>query len=238
MIATIFHFLRAHALPILMVAGLSMPAAAGTPFVPKPLGPMAELCAGPIRAAEKRLAIPGQLLAAVAVAESGRWMGKKQATFAWPWTITSGPRSWFFPNRAEALAHTRALQANGVRNIDVGCMQVNLGYHGKVFADLDAAFDPATNVAYAARFLSDLFTKRRSWSLAVGYYHSSTPKLQNRYRRKVMALWNKERRRVNELHRQTMIAKFKQAREARRVAQQSANARLGLAPDTLLADAR
>jgi soluble lytic murein transglycosylase-like protein len=56
-----------------------------------------------------------------------------------------------------------------VRNIDVGCMQVNLGYHGKAFADLEAAFDPATNVAYAARFLSELFSKRRSWALAVGY---------------------------------------------------------------------
>jgi hypothetical protein len=235
MIALSFHSLRAAALSALVLTGLAMPAVAKPPFVPKPLSPVAELCAGPIRAAEKRLAIPGQLLAAVAVAESGRWMGKEQAIFAWPWTVTSGPRSWFFPNRAQARTHTRALQARGVRNIDVGCMQVNLGYHGKAFTDLEAAFDPATNVAYAARFLSGLFAKRRSWALAVGYYHSATPKLQNRYRRKVMALWNKERRRVNELHRQATIAQFQKAREERRAAQRRANARMG---NPILADAR
>ncbi len=235
MIATILHRFHAGAMAAFVLAGLSMPAKAGAPFVPKPLGPVAELCAGPIRAAEKRLAIPGQLLAAVAVAESGRWMGKEQAIFAWPWTVTSGPRSWFFPDQAQALAHTRTLQARGVRNIDAGCMQVNLGYHGKAFADLEAAFDPATNVAYAARFLSELFSKRRSWALAVGYYHSATPKLQNRYRRKVMALWNKERRRANELHRLAVIAKFEKAREERRAAQQRATARMG---NPMLADAR
>lgn len=146
MMETIPHALRAGMLSVWLLAGFAGPVGAAPPFVPKPMGPVAELCAGPIRAAEKRLAIPGQLLAAVAVAESGRWRGKDRASFAWPWTVTSGPQNWFFPNRDEALAHTRKLQAKGVRNIDVGCMQVNLGYHGHAFADLARFLDHAHTV--------------------------------------------------------------------------------------------
>ena len=80
MMETIPHALRAGMLSVWLLAGLAGPVGAAPPFVPKPLGPVAELCAGPIRAAEKRLAIPGQLLAAVAVAESGRWRGKDRAS--------------------------------------------------------------------------------------------------------------------------------------------------------------
>jgi hypothetical protein len=50
-----------------------------------------------------------------------------------------------------------------------------------------------------------------------------------------MALWNKERRRANELHRLAVIPKFEKAREERRAAQQRATARMG---NPMLADAR
>ena len=39
----------------------------------------------------------------------------------------------FFSSKAAAITAVRKLQADGVRNIDVGCMQVNLKYHPKVF---------------------------------------------------------------------------------------------------------
>ena len=50
----------------------------------------------------------------------------------------------------------RAVQAQGVRSIDIGCMQVNLMHHPNAFATLDAAFDPLANALYAARFLTEL----------------------------------------------------------------------------------
>ena len=208
------------ALLMLLCAQPGAPGAAPLPL-PKPLDPQALLCARPIAALEKKMKIPGQLLAAVAVAESGRWLGPDRAVFAWPWTVTSGPKSWHFAGRDEAVAQVRALKARGVTNIDVGCMQINLAYHGRAFATLDDAFDPETNVAYAAKFLTKIHAARRSWSLAVGHYHSATPALQNRYRRKVMALWNKERQRAAQLHRLEVIARFEAGRRAR-LAQQAA----------------
>ncbi len=219
------HFLfhrRAFVAALLMVLCAAPGPLGAAPLpAPKPLDPQALLCARPIATVEKEMKIPGQLLAAVAVAESGRWLGPDRAVFAWPWTVTSGPKSWHFADRDEAVTHVRALKARGIRNIDVGCMQINLAYHGRAFASLDDAFDPDINVAYAAKFLTKIHATRRSWSLAVGHYHSATPALQNRYRRKVMALWNKERRRVAEVHRLEVIARFEAGRRAR-LAQQAA----------------
>ena len=54
------------------------------------------------------------------------------------------------------MAAVRAMQANGVRSIDVGCGQINLMYHPDAFPNLELAFDPQANAAYAARFLKAL----------------------------------------------------------------------------------
>ena len=40
--------------------------------------------------------------------------------------------------------------------MDVGCMQVNLYHHAHAFSSLDNAFDPQSNVDYAARFLRSI----------------------------------------------------------------------------------
>ena len=165
------------------------PAGAGAtpPPASQPLGLAWKLCARAIDEAERRHHIPGQLMAAMALAESGRYRADRKATFAWPWTVTSGKDNWFLPDRAAAIAKVRRLEARGVSNIDVGCMQVNLAWHPGAFADLDGAFDPETNVAYAAKHLVGLFTARRSWTLAVGLYHSATRPLQRHYQKKVFS---------------------------------------------------
>ncbi|MFA7430955.1 MAG: transglycosylase SLT domain-containing protein, partial [Rhodospirillaceae bacterium] len=80
-------------------------------------------------------------------------------------------------------------QAKGVRSIDVGCMQINLFYHGKAFPDLETAFDPASNVAYAIEFLTNLKTETGSWNAAAVSYHSKTPEYANRYRAKLREEW-------------------------------------------------
>ncbi len=214
---TAFHRLvrAALAAALLALAAALSPAGAAPLRAPQPLDPQAKLCARPIAAEEHARRIPGQLLAAVAVAESGRWRGPDRAIFAWPWTVTSGPNNWFFADKDAAVAFVKRLRKRGIHNIDVGCMQINLAYHPHAFASLEQAFDPAANVAYAAGMLDRLFHARRSWSLAVGLYHSSTPALQNHYRRKVMALWNAERRRAAEIHRRDVIARFEARRRAR-----------------------
>jgi hypothetical protein len=75
-------------------------------------------------------------------------------------------------------------------------MQVNLKYHPEAFADLEEAFDPAANVAYAAAFLKALRNDKGSWAKAVAHYHSATPERHIRYRTKVFAAWRDERRRA------------------------------------------
>lgn len=72
-------------------------------------------------------------------------------------------------------------------------MQVNLHYHGDAFTDLTEAFDPETNVAYAADFLKTLYQQTGSWSEATGRYHSGTPELGGPYRARVLAMWNNQR---------------------------------------------
>jgi hypothetical protein len=66
-------------------------------------------------------------------------------------------------------------------------MQVNLLHHPQAFASLEAAFDPATNIAYAVRFLRDLHARTGDWNQAVAMYHSATPERGLVYQQRVMA---------------------------------------------------
>ena len=54
-------------------------------------------------------------------------------------------------------------------------MQVNLKHHPKAFANLNEAFDPATNVSYAAGFLRTNYASLGNWIKATAAYHSRTP---------------------------------------------------------------
>ena len=154
-----------------------------------------EICAEAVSIAEREGRLPLRLLRAVSLAESGRWDEAKRASFAWPWTVTSGGPGQYFPDKASAIAAVKQMQAQGVRNIDVGCMQVNLMHHGRAFATLEEAFDPVHNALYAGAFLKELRIERRSWSGAVAYYHSAEPTRGNAYSEKVFALWQNENQR-------------------------------------------
>ncbi len=205
---------------VALTAALGLAAAAPVlahpPTPAQPIETASKLCADPIARSERSERIPRQLLAAVALAESGRWDKARQAIFAWPWTVTAGGKGRFFDTKARAIAEVKRLRAAGVRNIDVGCMQINLMHHPDDFEDLDQAFDPSENVAYAARFLKRLNEARRSWSMAVGLYHSSKREFLYPYRRKVLQLWNQERHRAAMEKRQAHIERYKKQRAARR----------------------
>lgn len=152
------------------------------------------LCRRQTALQERQQGIPPHLLTAIAFAESGRWDEANRAKTAWPWTVTSGGEGSYFPTKAEAMAEVKRLKAKGVKNIDVGCMQVNLLYHPTAFASLDEAFDPATNVAYAAKFLSALFKESGSWTQAAAMYHSRDEDEGAIYRKKVVKLWQETQR--------------------------------------------
>ncbi len=167
--------------------GLSAPSNAALPL--PPLGNEAQ-CASYTAQSEERYGVPLHLLDAISVVESGRWDTTRQASVAWPWTVSSGGDGKYFPTKAEAIAEIRRLKAAGVKNIDVGCMQVNLMYHPDAFSSLEEALDPAANIAYAARFLKGLFDATNHWLTAASYYHSQTPSLAADYRHKLEKIWN------------------------------------------------
>lgn len=152
-------------------------------------------CGRQVALAEELLGLPPRLLLSIAKAESGRVTPDRQAVSAWPWTVMAEGRGRYLPSREAAIAEVRELQSRGVRNIDVGCMQINLRYHPDAFDSLHQAFEPAFNVAYGATFLSDLYERLGSWTAAVGRYHSATPEFSTRYRARVLELWERERRR-------------------------------------------
>lgn len=146
-----------------------------------------QLCISAIRAAERSFELPAGLLMAVALTETGRRVGDVHTP--WPWSINAAGEGAWLDHRRAAIQRTRALQASGVESIDVGCMQVNLRWHTDAFDSLEAAFDPGTNVAYAARYLKELRTRSSSWLEAAGHYHSADPARARPYLARLSRNW-------------------------------------------------
>jgi len=170
--------------------GVSEPAGAGE--MASPWG----FCASYAGMAEKTHRLPSGLLRAIAKVETGRTRKAEGEVLAWPWTVMAEGKGRYLPSKAAAIAEVEALRARGVKNIDVGCMQINLYYHPKAFDNLEAAFDPATNTEAAARILVAFKDTWGSWTRAVGNYHSNTPVLSGPYRVKVYRTLFKDRRRA------------------------------------------
>ncbi len=154
------------------------------------------VCAERAVAAERAHRLPRGLLRAIAKVESGRYRKAEGEVVAWPWTVMAERRGRYLPSRAAAVAEVERLLARGVRNIDVGCLQINLFYHPDAFDSLEAAFDPAANAEAAARLLVELRRTWGSWTRAVGNYHSNTPTLSGPYRVKVYRTLFRDRRRA------------------------------------------
>ena len=154
------------------------------PFGPPPPPTPYDLCEGAVAQARKS-SIPETLLPAIARVESGRLDPALGRVRPWPWTINVEGIGSYLDSKEQAIATVQALQAKGIRSIDVGCMQVNLFFHPAAFQDLDAAFDPSTNAAYAAGFLTALYGQTKNWNLATAAYHSQTQERGEDYQRRV-----------------------------------------------------
>jgi hypothetical protein len=154
-----------------------------------------DLCESEIAIAEKKYGIPHRLFMAIGTVESGRADSSNRKR-PYPWTVCVAGKSYYFSTKSAAIAAVKRIMAQGKRNIDVGCMQVNLMHHSNAFKTLEEAFTPKYNVDYAARFFLDLKNTYNSWTHAVGYYHSKCEKYYKPYCATVYNVWNNVKNRT------------------------------------------
>jgi hypothetical protein len=146
---------------------------AGVPAGPEPADP-GEACRQAIAASEQANHVPDRLMQAIGRVESGR-RNARGGVDPWPWSINVEGTDHVFDTREEAIAEVVRLEAQGIRSIDMGCMQVNLLHHPHAFATLEG-----------------LHADTGSWAAATADYHSQTPSLGAAYAQRVMAVWPQE----------------------------------------------
>ena len=154
------------------------------------------LCIKAFTKAERKYGIPKHLLMAVSNTESGRYNNAIKRVVPWPWTTNIKGKGAYYDSYDEAVGTVKRAKAKGKKSIDVGCMQINLKHHPKAFNSIKDAFDPEKNVNYAAKFLRRNYDEFKSWSKAIGAYHSRTPSRGKKYYALVRKRWSDIRRDV------------------------------------------
>ena len=123
-------------------------------------------CERQIQSAAGQYGIPEGILYSVGLTETGR-----KGSLS-PYAINIEGKA-FFPNSVgEAYQLVEQAQRGGAKLIDIGCMQINVYFHGEEFNSVAEMFDPAKNVAYAAKFLRRLHDRHETWTMAVARYHA------------------------------------------------------------------
>ncbi len=150
------------------------------------------ICEKTILKVEQNLNIPKYLLFSIALTESGRSINGRFTP--WPWSINTKGKGMFFSTKRELVSYANKNLKKGIRNFDVGCMQVNYYYHGKKFKNLEDMADPTTNINWAGRFLIDLHKRHKNWKEAISRYHSNTKWRKHKYFKKVMNNWSYARK--------------------------------------------
>ena len=128
---------------------------------------------------EERNKIPSGLLLAIATVESG----------SEPYALNIQGKSVIGSNKREAVALIHEALAEGINNIDVGVMQLNVKWHRENFKSIEEMLEPKKNIEYAAGFLLKLYKKYGDWHKAVRFYHSSTTEYYRKYSRKITLAW-------------------------------------------------
>ncbi len=123
-------------------------------------------CPSMIAQTEAQRNIPRGLLMAIAVTESA--IGNRPN----PYAMNIAGRSYHASGTQEMANIISANWARGTTSIDVGCMQINLKYHGQKFARLTDLLDSRANVSYGASYLISLAKEYGSWKEAVMSYHN------------------------------------------------------------------
>ena len=136
-------------------------------------------------------AVPARLLYSIALTETQKRLTDGSIR-PWPWTLNIAGKGRYFDSRHEM--QQAALQAirQGVTNIDIGLMQINMRYHLHRSFSLTDLMRPEDNLNIAAEILHDEYRRcQGDWWCAVGAYHSPTPARAQRYIDKVRRWYDK-----------------------------------------------
>ena len=117
--------------------------------------------------------VPADILGALTLTETGR--RRDGVVQPWAWSVNSEGAGTWFDDPARALAFAEDRVAQGRRNLDIGCFQLNYRWHGQHFGSVAEMFDPMQNARYAARFLGELHAETGDWRKAAGAFHSRSP---------------------------------------------------------------
>jgi hypothetical protein len=137
------------------------------------------LCDKSIETVAKSTFVPRSVLVKIARLESGRRVQDQMVS--WPWTLNNAGVGQFFASKSGASEKLQKLMAAGKKNVDVGCMQLNIRWHARYFNSISAMLSPFENVSYAAKYLEQLYRETGSWEKTVKYYHSRNPKFNTVY---------------------------------------------------------
>lgn len=130
--------------------------------------------------------VPPQIMLAITRAETGRSEG--DALQPWPWAVNQAGTSHWFDTAEDASSFVADAMQEGYSNLDLGCFQLNLHWHGGNFRTVEDMFDPSGNADYAARFLVENHRRTGNWVDAVAAYHSTRPEDAAAYIEKVEAI--------------------------------------------------
>lgn len=140
-------------------------------------------CEREIQAAAAKYGIPEGILYSVGLTETGR----KGSLY--PFAMNVEGKAFFPPSEQDAMRKFAEARSQGMKLIDIGCMQINHHFHGENFASPQEMFDPRRNVEYAAKFLRNLHDRHETWTMAVARYHAgpNNDPAQKRYVCRVIA---------------------------------------------------
>ena len=145
----------------------------------------AQTCLRAAQLAAQEEGVPLSVLLTVALVETGR--AGAAGMHPWAWAVRAQDRGHWPDTAQAALGIAQAAQASGATNIDLGCFQINLRWHGDAFDSLTAMLDPVGNARYAARLLRAHHARLGDWTLAAGAYHSARADHSARYRARFAA---------------------------------------------------
>jgi hypothetical protein len=123
-------------------------------------------CRKYIEEAARKTGVLPEILWAVAKTESNHGSGP------WPWTVNFRGKGYYFADKLSAKKFLSKLPKKLRYQIDVGCMQLNWGYHGSSFQKVSKMLNPRMNIIYAAYYLRELYEETGKWAKAVAAYHS------------------------------------------------------------------